>query len=47
MAAIVDLLPPEARLRRTPTDRELRLTYPPGYRGDASREATRRPGTDA
>jgi putative phosphoserine phosphatase/1-acylglycerol-3-phosphate O-acyltransferase len=47
MAAIVDLLPPEARQRRTPTEQELARTYPPGYRGDASKEATRRPGTDA
>ena len=30
MAAIVDLLPPEAREPREPTAEELRLTYPPG-----------------
>jgi putative phosphoserine phosphatase/1-acylglycerol-3-phosphate O-acyltransferase len=29
MAAIVDLLPPEARRRHEPTDEELALTYPP------------------
>jgi putative phosphoserine phosphatase/1-acylglycerol-3-phosphate O-acyltransferase len=46
MASIVDLLPPEARQRRTPTEAELTLTYPPGYRGDAGQEAARRPGTD-
>jgi putative phosphoserine phosphatase/1-acylglycerol-3-phosphate O-acyltransferase len=46
MAGIADLLPPEARQRRTPTEAELALTYPPGYRGDARQEATRRPGTD-
>jgi putative phosphoserine phosphatase/1-acylglycerol-3-phosphate O-acyltransferase len=46
MSAIVDLLPPEARQPRIPTEKELALTYPPGYRGDAAREAARRPGTD-
>ena len=46
MAAIVDLLPPEARQRRIPTEAELARTYPPGYRGDTTKEAARRPGTD-
>jgi putative phosphoserine phosphatase / 1-acylglycerol-3-phosphate O-acyltransferase len=46
MAALVELLPPEARERRTPTEEELRRTYPPGYRGDPAREAARRPGRD-
>ena len=46
MDAIVDLLPPEAREHHVPTDEELALTYPPGYHGDPSREANRRPGTD-
>ena len=46
MAAIVDLLPPEARQRRIPTEEQLARTYPPGYRGDAAKEAARRPGTD-
>ena len=46
MAAIVDLLPPEARERRTPTPEELRLTFPPGYSGDPEAEDDRRPGTD-
>lgn len=46
MAAIVDLLPPEARERRTPTPEELRLTFPPGYTGDPEAEDDRRPGTD-
>ena len=36
---------------RTKTDAhstadELALTYPPGYRGDPTKEPTRRPGTD-
>jgi putative phosphoserine phosphatase / 1-acylglycerol-3-phosphate O-acyltransferase len=47
MAAIVDLLPPEARERREPTDEELARTFPPGYTGDPRAEADRRPGTDA
>jgi putative phosphoserine phosphatase/1-acylglycerol-3-phosphate O-acyltransferase len=34
MDAIADLLPPEARERRTPTEDELALTYPPGGRKD-------------
>ena len=46
MSAISSLLPDEARRVRVPTDEELRLTYPSGYRGDPSREGDRRPGTD-
>jgi putative phosphoserine phosphatase/1-acylglycerol-3-phosphate O-acyltransferase len=46
MAAIVDLLPAEARATHEPTAEELARTYPPGYRGDPSAEADRRPGTD-
>jgi putative phosphoserine phosphatase / 1-acylglycerol-3-phosphate O-acyltransferase len=46
MGAIVDLLPPEARQHRPPTEEELARTYPPGYRGEASEEGARRPGTD-
>jgi putative phosphoserine phosphatase/1-acylglycerol-3-phosphate O-acyltransferase len=46
MRAIVELLPPEARERRTPTPEELAATYPPGYKGDPTREGERRPGTD-
>ena len=46
MTAISDLLPPEAREKRTPTDEELALTYPPGYQGDPRAESERRPGTD-
>ena len=46
MAAIVDLLPEEARKPHEPTDEELRRTYPPGYKGDPGAEAERRPGTD-
>lgn len=46
MNALVEQLPPEARIRRTPTVEELAATYPSGYKGDPSREATRRPGRD-
>lgn len=46
MAAISDLLPPEARERREPTEAELALTYPPGWEGAPEAEAERRPGTD-
>ena len=46
MSAIGDLLPAAAREPHTPTDEELRRTYPPGYRGDPTAEAERRPGTD-
>jgi putative phosphoserine phosphatase / 1-acylglycerol-3-phosphate O-acyltransferase len=46
MAAIVDLLPDEARQRREPTEDELRRTFPPGYTGDPDAETDRRPGTD-
>lgn len=46
MAAIVDLLPDEAKLRHDPTPEELARTYPAGYKGDPDRESDRRPGTD-
>lgn len=46
MKAITDLLPAEARVKRVPTEAELALTYPPGYRGDPTHELERRPGTD-
>ncbi len=46
MRALVDLLPDEARERRTPTAEELARTFPPGYTGDPTAEAGRRPGTD-
>ncbi len=47
MSRIVDLLPEEARQRRVPSEEELRLTYPPGYKGDPTRESERRPGLDS
>jgi putative phosphoserine phosphatase / 1-acylglycerol-3-phosphate O-acyltransferase len=46
MAALMELLPPEAHERRTPTEEELHRTYPPGYRGNPALEAERRPGRD-
>jgi len=46
MSAISELLPPESRVRRDPTPEELAATYPAGYKGDPSKEAARRPGTD-
>jgi putative phosphoserine phosphatase/1-acylglycerol-3-phosphate O-acyltransferase len=49
MQALMDLLPPESRIKRKPTDEELRLTLPPGYKGDpraTEAELRRRPGTD-
>ena len=47
MKALVDLLPDEARIRVSPTNEQLAATFPPGYKGDVTKEATRRPGTDA
>jgi putative phosphoserine phosphatase/1-acylglycerol-3-phosphate O-acyltransferase len=46
MAALVDQLPDEARVKHTPTAEELAATYPPGYRGNPTAEVVRRPGTD-
>jgi putative phosphoserine phosphatase/1-acylglycerol-3-phosphate O-acyltransferase len=46
MSAIVELLPADAYTRRTPTAEELARTYPPGYKGDPSKERDRRPGRD-
>ena len=46
MSAIKDLLPDEAHLQRDPTAEELARTYPPGYKGDPTKESARRPGTD-
>lgn len=46
MKAIMELLPPESRVKHEPTDAELMLTLPPGYQGDPRAETKRRPGTD-
>lgn len=45
MAAIMDLLPDESRVSRTPTDDEIRLASPPGAQAGTD-ERRRRPGTD-
>ena len=46
MKAITALLPPEARVKRVPTDIELAATLPAGYKGDPRAEDGRRPGRD-
>lgn len=46
MSAIVNLLPPEAREHREPTEAQLRAALPSNYKGDPNAEFTRRPGTD-
>lgn len=46
MSAISALLPPESRSEITPTDEQLRATFPSGYAGDLRVRADRRPGTD-
>ncbi len=46
MAALTDLLPEEARVRREPTPEELARSLPAGYVGDVEAEAGRRPGSD-
>jgi putative phosphoserine phosphatase/1-acylglycerol-3-phosphate O-acyltransferase len=46
MAAIVNLLPAEARVYHEPTGEELAKTYPAGWTGDPESEDERRPGTD-
>ncbi len=46
MKAIVDLLPPEGRVKHKPTPEELAAALPPGYKGDDTGEDERRPGTD-
>jgi putative phosphoserine phosphatase/1-acylglycerol-3-phosphate O-acyltransferase len=46
MGAIVDLLPPAARVRHEPTEDELALTLPAGHHDQGTDETARRPGTD-
>jgi putative phosphoserine phosphatase/1-acylglycerol-3-phosphate O-acyltransferase len=46
MGAISNLLPPEAREHREPTEAEIRAALPSNYKGDLNAEDTRRPGTD-
>ena len=46
MAALVDLLPEEARIHREPTAGELARSLPANYQGDPDAEIKRRPGKD-
>jgi putative phosphoserine phosphatase/1-acylglycerol-3-phosphate O-acyltransferase len=46
MKALMDLLPAESRERHQPTEEEIALALPPGYKGDQRTEKVRRPGTD-
>ncbi|WP_421119927.1 HAD-IB family hydrolase [Aquihabitans daechungensis] len=46
MAALVDLLPEEARVEREPTPEELARSLPASYKGDPDAEIDRRPGSD-
>ncbi len=46
MAALVDLLPDEARIHREPTSEELARSLPANYQGDPDAEIKRRPGKD-
>ena len=46
MKALMDLLPPESRVKRKPTEAELAAALPRGYNGDVAEESRRRPGLD-
>jgi putative phosphoserine phosphatase/1-acylglycerol-3-phosphate O-acyltransferase len=46
MSAISAMLPEEGRLQRTPTEEELRRSYPSSYKGEPANESQRRPGSD-
>jgi putative phosphoserine phosphatase/1-acylglycerol-3-phosphate O-acyltransferase len=46
MKALMDLLPPESRVKHTPTPEELAAALPRGHKGDATAETHRRPGVD-
>ena len=46
MKALMDLLPPESRIKRKPTEAELAAALPRGYKGDVAAESIRRPGLD-
>jgi putative phosphoserine phosphatase/1-acylglycerol-3-phosphate O-acyltransferase len=52
MQALMDLLPPESRVKHAPTEQELAATMPRGSKGakasedDGARESKRRPGAD-
>jgi putative phosphoserine phosphatase/1-acylglycerol-3-phosphate O-acyltransferase len=46
MRALMDLLPPESRVKHEPTEEEIAAALPRGYQGDVDAEPRRRPGTD-
>jgi putative phosphoserine phosphatase / 1-acylglycerol-3-phosphate O-acyltransferase len=46
MKALMDLLPPESRIKREPSAEELAAALPHGYKGDIDAESKRRPGVD-
>jgi len=46
MKALMDLLPPESRVKHEPTEEEIAAALPRGYQGDVDAEPRRRPGTD-
>ena len=46
MKALMDLLPPESRVKREPTVEEIAAALPHGYKGDVNAESKRRPGVD-
>ena len=46
MAALVDLLPAEARVKRDPSPEELARSLPASYRGDPDAKVHERPGRD-
>jgi putative phosphoserine phosphatase/1-acylglycerol-3-phosphate O-acyltransferase len=46
MQALMDLLPPESRVARQPTDEEIALATPANARRGATEESMRRPGSD-
>lgn len=46
MKALMALLPDESRVKRAPTEEEIRLALPPGVAADRGNERRRRPGTD-
>ncbi len=46
MKALMDLLPPESRVKREPSAEEIAAALPHGYKGDVDAESRRRPGVD-
>ncbi len=46
MKALMDLLPPDSRVKHQPTAEELASALPRGYKGERTDESNRRPGTD-